>query len=305
LRHGRVQEFIGFLAVGRGLAARTLKEYERDLHLFWGYFEPHLATGLTLSGFDERTLREFFAWLKVERSYTPPALNRKLACLKAYFKFLEKEGYIELSPMRDMRTVKLGRHLPKVLSQQDMTRLLAPRPRRAAHRPEENAWQQARDHAVVELFYATGVRVSELVSIDVEHLDFENLMLKVRGKGNKERMVLMNETCAHALVQWLGVRPPAATRALFVSRLKKRMSVRSVENLVDRELRSAGIEKAASPHTLRHSFGTHMVEGGADLMAVKELLGHENLSTTQIYVNIAMQHIKDVYRKTHPRSQTD
>ncbi len=309
LRQGRVAEFIGYLSVTRGLAPRTLKEYEKDLGIFFGYFEPHIETGLTLEGFDERTLREFFAWLKVEQRYTPRGLNRKIACLKAYFKFLEREKYIEHSPMRDVPTVKLGKHLPRVLTQQEMGRLLSPptgkKPARGAWRPREAGWLSIRDHAILELFYATGVRVSELISLDVDAPDFDNLMMKVRGKGNKERMVLLNQTCADAVRAWLACRPECGTRALFLSRLRRRVSIRAVQDLVARHLAQAEIYKQASPHTLRHSFGTHMVEGGADLMAVKELLGHENLSTTQIYVNVAMQHIREVYRRTHPRAGSE
>ncbi|MHB2019411.1 MAG: site-specific tyrosine recombinase/integron integrase [Candidatus Xenobia bacterium] len=302
-----VRDFIGWLAVERGLSPRTLREYEKDLAIFLGYFEPHFQSGLTLEGMDGRTIREFLTWLKTERQYSPQALNRKIACLKSYFRFLEREEHIPASPMRDVHSVKVGRRLPDVLTQQEVEKLLTeasgkPPARRNVTRPDEEKLLRVRDRAILEMFYATGVRISELVAVNVEDLDFHNLMLKVRGKGNKERVVLMNETCAASLQAWIAVRPTASDRALFLSRLKRRISRRAVEYLVERHLQNAEIHKPASPHTLRHSFGTHMVEGGADLMAVKELLGHENLSTTQIYVNVAMQHIREVYRRTHPRA---
>ncbi|MBM3465484.1 MAG: tyrosine recombinase XerC [Armatimonadetes bacterium] len=301
------KDFLGYLAVERNLAPRTLKEYGDDLRLFFEYFTPYLDDGLTLQTMDERTIRDFLTWLKVERRYSARALNRKLACLKNYFKYLEKEGVVPKSPVADVKTLKLPRHLPKVLSQDEVAQVLEPpprpdRPRRARKgSPQMQQFTEARDRAIMELFYATGMRVSEMVGLELADIDLREKVIRVTGKGNKQRMVLMNEAAAEALTTYLACRLKTDARAVFINRRGVRLSIRAVEYMFEDRLRQADIRKKASPHTMRHSFATHLLEGGSDLMTIKELLGHESLATTQIYSHVSMARMKEVYRSAHPR----
>ena len=161
----------------------------------------------------------------------------------------------------------------------------------------------SRDHAIFELMYAAGVRIAELVGLSIGDVDRERRVMRVTGKGNKQRMVLMNKTALRALNRYLNCRPHCQTEALFVSKRGGRLTARAVRYQFAAFKQAAGIERAASPHTLRHSFATHMLERGADLMVIKELLGHENLSTTQIYTNVSMEHVRQTYEDSHPRDK--
>ena len=288
-----VPEYLTHLTVNRNLSPRTIKEYEQDLSIFLEYFKPHFDAELTLDKIDERTIREFLAHLRLKKKYSANALNRKIACLKGYFKFLEKEGFIAASPMRDVSSVKLEKRLPKVLSESEVDHLIKS--------PQASDSKSPRDIAILELFYATGMRVSELVGLNLDDIDFENNLMRVFGKGRKERVVVMNESAAQALTNYVVTRAHYKDRACFLNKSGTRISVRAVQKIFKKYLTSIHARQDATPHTLRHSFATHMLEHGADLMTIKELLGHENLSTTQIYTNISLRHIKDVYKKSHPR----
>lgn len=287
------EDFINYIAVERNLSPRTVKEYQQDIELFLAYYEPFFEQELTLKTMDERTIREFLTYLKMKKGYTARAINRKIATLKGYFKFLENEGFIPRNPMVNIKSAKTGKQIPKVLSQSEVESIL--------EAPTGTGILSKRDRAILELFYATGMRISELIGLNIESVDFERSMIKVRGKGNKERFVLMNNSAREALKAYLDERAKIDSPALFLNRTNVRLSKRTVQQLFARYLKKAGISKPASPHTLRHSFATHLLMGGADLMTIKELLGHENLSTTQVYTNISLEHIRDIYEKSHPR----
>ncbi len=297
-----VQDFLVYLSVERGLGRRTIEEYEHDLKHFFDYLEPYLAEDLTLERIDARTVREFLAHLRRERNYTANALNRKIACLKTFFKFLEGEEYIPSSPMKKISSAKDGRKLPKVLTEDEVFHILETAEERIESAP--NREYALRDRAILELFYATGIRLAELVALDLNDLDIDRLSLRVTGKGNKQRQVFMNRTAAACLQDYLASRPKIRGNALFLNRFGDRLSRRAVELMFAKILEQAGIEKSASPHTLRHSFATHMLEGGSDLVTIKELLGHENLSTTQIYTNISRRKMRDAYDQAHPRDDS-
>lgn len=315
-----MDDFINFLAVERNLSKRTIKEYSHDLKIFFEYFSPMLEAELTLETLDERTVREFLTFLRVKRDYSPKALNRKISTLKAYFRFLEEEEYVKKSPVARIRTVKMGKTIPKVFSQEEVKKLIeitdfdddeddavdaaGSAPRRTASKTAKSYKMpfdtQVRDKAILELFYATGMRIAELSGLDVADIYFDQMMIKVTGKGNKQRMVFMNQAASDALQDWLRVRPRGGT-AVFLSRNQGRMGIRGIQLMFKKRLLQSNIPRDGSPHTMRHSFATHLLEGGADLVSIKELLGHENLSTTQIYTNIAMSRIKKVYGESHPR----
>lgn len=293
-RHYYIKDFLSYLTVERGLSPRTIIEYQADIGVFFNFLSPYLEQELTLNTIDERTIREYLAHLKLKKHYSPKALNRKLSALKSYFNFLVDEKILEKSPVFRIKTAKLGKHIPKVLSPQEVEKLLE-----STSAPDPLV--STRDRAILELFYATGIRLAELVGINLADLDLSNLILRVTGKGDKQRLVLLNETAKLALLAYLNLRPPTSDPCLFLNNRKKRISRRMVELIFKKYLGKAGIEKSASPHTLRHSFATHLLDGGSDLMTIKELLGHESLSTTQIYTSVSLERMRDVYRKSHPR----
>lgn len=288
-------DYLTYLAVERTLARRTIDEYESDLKAFLQYLQPYLEEELTLEGIDTRTVREFLAFLRQKKNYTPSALNRKIASLKGYFKFLEAEGYISASPMSRITSAKEGRLLPKVMTEQEVETLLDER-KSEKQSPE----LLARDQAILELFYSSGLRLSELVGLNLGDIDWEKLHLRVTGKGNKQRFVFLSPTAAQAIAAYLEMRSHKSD-ALFLNRFGERISQRAVQILFRHRLNRAGVQRKASPHTLRHSFATHMLEGGSDLVTIKELLGHESLQTTQIYTNISRRKMRDVYDQSHPR----
>jgi len=291
-----VKDFLGYLMVERGLSPRTIKEYQDDLNCFFTYLTPYLEQELTLATIDERTIREFLAHLKLKKNYSARGINRKLSALKSYFNFLVDENILQKSPVARIKSAKMGKRLPKVLNPQEVEKILevssSPTP-----------FFSSRNQAIMELFYATGMRLAELVGLNLEDIDLANLILKVTGKGDKQRLVLMNESARNSLIKYLDLRPPTTDTALFINRKKQRISRRQVEVIFKKHLNRAGIEKSASPHTLRHSFATHLLEGGSDLMTIKELLGHESLSTTQIYTSVSLERMRQIYKKSHPRSK--
>lgn len=290
-----VPDYLTHLAVERTLARRTIEEYTQDLQLFFDYLQPLLDDGLTLQGIDARTVREFLAYLRQKKNYTAAALNRKIACLKGYFRFLEAEGHLAASPMQRLSSAKEGRLLPKVMSEQEVHRLLEqPAPEQQS---EEFA---ARDQAMLELLYSAGIRLSELVGLNLQDVDWEKLQLRVTGKGNKQRFVFLTATAAAALRSYLQLRSQPSD-ALFLNRFGQRISNRAVQLLFKKRKDAAQLQRKASPHTMRHSFATHMLEGGSDLVTIKELLGHESLQTTQVYTNISRRKMREVYDQSHPR----
>lgn len=296
-----VQDYLLYLSVERSLGRRTIDEYESDLEHFFRWLEPLFGEGLTLDQIDARTLREFFAYLRQERGYSTAGLNRKIACLKGYFDYLETDSILEPSPMKSIRSGKEARLLPKVLSQQEVELLLEAVEERISS--SKNPHLALRDRAIFELFYATGIRLSELVGLDRDDLDFPAKSLRVIGKGRKERVVFFNDMATEAIQQYLQATPrKQAGGPLFLNRYGARISQRGVEKMFKAVLEASGLQKHASPHTLRHSFATHLLEGGSDLVTIKELLGHESLQTTQVYTNITKQKMQSVYRRAHPRS---
>ncbi|MDO5295881.1 MAG: tyrosine recombinase XerC [bacterium] len=294
-----VDDFLEHLSVERYLSERTVAEYGDDLRIFIEFYQDNLADGMLLADFDARTIREFLKYLRDQRDYTPKGLNRKLACLRSYFRFLAREKHIPVSPMTEVRSAKNKRMLPSVLNLEDMDQIFEAAQRRIAADPLN--WHYVRDLAIIELFYATGMRLDELVKSNIADYDRENQRMLVTGKGSKQRYVFLNESAKAALERYLQCRPKTKTQAIFLNRFSQRFSRRGVEIMLNKVIDEAGILHHASPHTLRHTFATHMLEGGSDLMTIKELLGHESLSTTQIYTNISRQRMREVYDSSHPR----
>ena len=252
-----------------------------------------------LHGVDAERVKAFLAFLGTQ-NYSKSTIARKLATLRSFYKFCLRRGYIETHPLATIRTPKQEKRLPKFLEIDQINKLLAT--------PDDNTLLGARDRAMLEVLFSTGVRVSELVDLNFVDVDFVGQTIRVRGKGKKLRTAPIGPTAIAATKKYLELRradPRAATfdqEALFVNKHGQRLSTRSVRRKLDKYLAECGLDPSISPHTLRHSFATHMLNNGADRRSVQELLGHQSLSTTQVYTHLTAPRLKAVYDEAHPRS---
>jgi integrase/recombinase XerC len=244
---------------------------------------------------DYRTLRRYLGHLKQE-GYERSTIARRMATLRTYFRFLSRERMVTGNPTVGLKSPKLTRKLPNFLDWEELQLLLST--------PDESPLG-LRDRALLELLYATGMRVSEIAELSIRQLNWDEAEIRVVGKGTKERMVLMSEPAMRHLRRYLdAARPllkPVATDRLFLNRRGQPLTSRSIDRMLKLHARNAGITKPISPHTLRHTFATHLLEGGADLRVVQELLGHASLSTTQIYTHVSQDRLRQVYQQAHPR----
>jgi len=241
-------------------------------------------------------LRRYLADLR-RAQYSRATIARKIATLRSFYKFLAREGEVPGNPVKVIRTPRLGKRLPKFLDPAEVERLLSA--------PKGDDLLSRRDAAILEVLYSTGMRVGELVGLDLEDIDPLAEVVRVRGKGRRERLAPLGSFAVRALNRYLDARAGADVkddRAVFVNRHGRRLSARSVRRKLAKYLAEAGLDPAVSPHTLRHSFATHMLERGADLRAVQELLGHRSLSTTQIYTHVTASRLKEIYESAHPRA---
>jgi integrase/recombinase XerC len=302
-----VAQFLEHLRYERNVSEHTLRNYAIDL----GQFLDHLAPADPLTGerrepdvrqVDHLTIREWLSELH-DAQKKKSSIARKLAALRTFFQFLIREGVVELNPAKLVSTPRLEKKLPNHLSVEDAIRFI--------ETPDVTTDLGKRDRAILEMLYGTGVRVSELVKLDLRDADLKNRMVRVKGKRRKERIVPFGEPALHALLGWLTVRqnflaqaPPAEreTEAMFLNYQGTRITTRSVGRMVDKYIKiCAGIHDI-SPHSLRHSFATHLLDSGADLRDIQELLGHARLSTTQIYTHVSMEKLIEVYDRSHPKA---
>jgi integrase/recombinase XerC len=280
----------------RNLAPNTVDAYRRDLEQFFEFCRRMRANPLAAS---PQTLRRFLAWL-VTRNYARTSVARKAAALRALYRHLVRTKQRADNPSLALATPKRGRSLPGVLRRSQVEALIA--------LPPDDDPYGVRDRAILELLYGGGMRVGELVALDVDSVDFIRRQILVLGKGRKERMVPLGEPATDALRRYLAHARPKLTRsgsppaALLYNRRGRRMGQRDVRAMVARYAREAAPASVASPHTLRHTFATHLLEGGADLRAVQELLGHSDLRTTQVYTHISNERLRRVYERAHPRA---
>ncbi|GAM09371.1 tyrosine recombinase XerD [Geobacter sp. OR-1] len=288
--------FLGYLTVEKGLSRNTLEAYSHDVGRYIDYLctrcginEPSGITPLQVSG--------FLALLK-SSGLAPPSRARVLSSVRMFHKFLMIEGYAEVNPASLIEAPKTLRLLPEVLSPAEVEALLSA--------PKTESALDLRDRAMLELLYATGLRVSELVSLKLQNLNLQAGYLMTMGKGNKERVVPMGESARRSLEHYLlscraQVDKRSGSEYLFISRLGDRMSRQAFWNLIKKRALEAGIVKNISPHTLRHSFASHLLENGADLRSVQLMLGHADLSSTQIYTHITRERLKRLHAEHHPR----
>ena len=263
-----------------------------------GTVGPKLITN-TILNCEVEPIRGFLSHL-ADSNYSTATMARKIATLRSFHKWLERTGVIDRNPMTIIRTPRQSRRLPKAITVADVEKLLAA--------PEAATLLGCRDRAMLETLYSTGIRVSELVGIDLQDVDEPGQALIVRGKGRRERIGPLGTHALRALSEWIAMRRRHGhelfgEEPLFINRHSTRISTRSVRRKVSKYLEDAGLDPGISPHTLRHSFATHLLDNGADLRAVQELLGHRSLSTTQVYTHLTTQRMRDAYDDSHPRAE--
>ena len=285
-----VGSFLEYQAVERGASPHTLRSYTSDLTEFSRFLAEEKVAGWEAA--DTRVVRGYLARLH-KRKLAKATISRKLASVRSCFRFLARRGALEVNPARQVRGPRLGRRLPSFLPVDETAVLLSPEP--------EPSVAGARDRALLELLYASGLRVAEGCGLDVDDLDEGRRTVRVLGKGSKERVVPVGESALEALAAYLALRG-RRRGALFLNARGGRLTTRSALRIVRARARRAGIVQRVTPHTLRHSFATHMLGAGADLRLIQELLGHSRLSTTQRYTHVSPEHLMRVYDAAHPRA---
>lgn len=290
-----LQDFLGYLAVEKGLADNTLQSYTRDLRGFFAYLK---AKGIATEEVRQTTIVGYLLYLQ-GKGRAPSTVSRCLASMKSFYHFLAREGRTTHDPTLNIESPKQQKRLPRVLSTEEVAALLA--------KPGGGSPSALRDRAMLEMLYATGLRVSELIGLDREHVDLQFGYVKCYGKGSKERIVPLGSVAARALDDFLANGRPAlisshAETALFLNHHGQRMTRQGFWKIIKKYAGELQIEKNITPHTLRHSFATHLLENGADLRAVQEMLGHADISTTQVYTHLTRSRLKKVYDRTHPRA---
>jgi len=286
-----IEKFINYLKIEKNASPHTITNYAIDLKAFSLFLGSK-----DLNDIDRLGLRKFLADLR-SKNYSKRTIARKLASLRTFFKFLYREGLVKSNPMTAVITPKLDKSLPNILDVDKVLRLI--------QSPDETTIAGLRDRAIFETLYSTGIRVSELKGLDIDDVDFISGVIKVLGKGSKERIVPIGEAALKALKAYIEKRsagPVKDKMAVFLNKSGRRLTDGNVRSVVDKHIRTLSIAGKVSPHSLRHSFATHLLDRGADLRCVQELLGHMNLSTTQIYTHVSTERLKSVYDKAHPRA---
>ena len=298
-----IQKFLKYLEVEKNYSSNTIAAYQDDLMQFNSFLSKHLGNAsVKLSMIDHLTIRLFLGEL-LEEKKSKRSVARKLAALRSYFKFLVKNKVIEQNPALNVATPKLPKKLPVFLEESAVEKMM--------DLPDTSTPAGARDKAILEIFYGTGIRLSELINLKLENVDFVKSLLKVVGKGKKERIVPLGCPAVKAIENYLARRSELLKsetdrrdhNIVFLSNHGKPLYPRGVYNIVTGYIKQVAELEKKSPHVLRHTFATHMLNRGADLRAVKELLGHKNLSATQIYTHLTVERLKKIYEQAHPKAQ--
>jgi integrase/recombinase XerC len=292
-----IDRFIRHLSLERNLSPHTLRAYRQDLTGFRRFLAGDPALGGAaprLERVDTIVLRRYLAHL--HRNNSRKTIARKLSALRTFFDYLVREGVLRVNAGELVATPRQEKYLPKTLTVDEIFALM--------ERSPATGVLQLRDRAIVELLYSCGLRIGELAALNIGSVDWGTALVRVRGKGGKERLVPIGRKAREALQDYLDLRgAPAEDHPLFLNFRGGRLTARSMERHFKRQLLQAGILKEATPHALRHSFATHLLDGGADLRAIQELLGHASLSTTQKYTQVSLDKLMEVYDKTHPRGR--
>ncbi|MBI5078933.1 site-specific tyrosine recombinase XerD [Candidatus Saganbacteria bacterium] len=288
----QIEDFISFIRVERGYSENTVKAYERDLNQFLKFAGVKSALEI-----DRGSIRNYLE-NSHERGFSVPSMERKLACLKSFFHYLTGQEAIPSDPTADFKLPKKAKRLPKAISIGETLRLIS-----AARGCDPRA---LRDSALLELLYATGMRASEIISLNISDINFSVSFIRCMGKGSRERIIPVGKFALSALKEYLekGRRkfPEKDGEALFVDKNGERLRRQGLWLILKKYVKQSGVNEKTSPHTLRHSFATHLLERGADLRSVQEMLGHSDISTTQIYTSVSRERLKRMYLKAHPRA---
>ena len=289
------REYIKYIKYQRNYSDKTVIAYQNDLLQFESFLLDFFNQNKIIwSKVNKNNIRQFLAILN-NSGLQRRSIARKVAALKSFFRFLGQKGFVESNPMLTIKTPKFDKRLPEFIPIQYIDELL--------DLPPDNNFEGIRDRVILELFYGTGIRLSELLNLLPDNLMFEDNVIRVHGKGNKERVVPIGRTAIKRLEKYLSIRSKVSlpeTEQLFVLKSGKKMYPMAIQRIVGKYLQKIAEIKKKSPHVLRHSFATHLMNQGADIRAVKDLLGHENLSTTQIYTHISIDHLKSIYSRAHP-----
>ena len=298
-----INSFLNYLAVEKGFSENTIAAYRNDLHQLADFIDEEAARSGSFpswAGFSRQGMLSYLLNLK-ERGYAATTVARKVAAAKSFFSFMLAEGNMKDNPTQNVGSPKVGKSLPKPISYSQAMLLL--------EQPAKLSTPEAkRDKAMLELLYASGMRVSELMSLNLDSVDTEGGSARCFGKGHKERVIPIAPRAASTLKEYVEEARPHlvhndAERALFLNRRGERLTRQGFWQILKGHAKSAGLDADITPHTLRHSFATHMLSGGADLRSVQELLGHANISTTQVYTHLTTEHIRRSYEKSHPRAR--
>ncbi|MGI5822325.1 MAG: site-specific tyrosine recombinase XerD [Dethiobacteria bacterium] len=291
-----LKDFISYLFVEKGLATNTLDSYQRDLQKYLHFLKQQHV--VRFEDTSRNTVSQFLLHEK-NKGLAPSTLSRHLAAIRSFYNYLLQERIVQKNPAAETESPRNEKKLPKVLSLKDVELLL--------EQPETKETFGLRDKAMLELLYASGVRVSELVFLDLDNINLKTGFLKCVGKGNKERMIPLGSMAMRSVHEYLRAGRPkllkdGGEKALFLNQHGKRLTRQGFWKILKKYALKANFDKNITPHTLRHSFATHLLENGADLRSVQEMLGHADISTTQIYTQITQKKIKEIYAKTHPRA---
>ncbi|HEV8051941.1 MAG TPA: site-specific tyrosine recombinase XerD [Parachlamydiaceae bacterium] len=283
-----IDDFLAYIASEKGLALATVEAYRRDLQSFTEF--QHANAVSSSSEANSLQIIAFLSQLKAE-DYASASICRALIAIKVFFRFLTREGVVPTNPALYLERPKLWQLIPEVLNCAEVERLLK--------QPDVSNMQGARDKAVLEILYASGLRVSELCSLDLHNV--EDTTLRVMGKGSKERIVPVGEEAISAVDRYLSFRDGSEHKALFINRNGKRIDRIQVWKMIKHYAKEAGIAKNISPHTLRHSFATHLLDNGADLRIIQEMLGHATITSTERYTHVSRSRLQDAFESFHPR----
>jgi tyrosine recombinase XerC len=287
-----LKNFLGYLAHQKDFSVNTTRAYETDLKQFIRFLKQNKIN--SLARVDYPVFLGFLSSLKEKGRYREKTIARKVASIKAFFRFLSSRDLIKTNPALLLYSPKVPEHLPEFLTVGEVVKVI--------ETPEGDGWQTLRDRSVLEMLYATGIRVGELTSLEMKNVNILEETIKVEGKGRKERIVPVGRPAMKALIEYLERRPHKKAERVFLNKYGRPLTDRGVERLVNKYTRKAGIGKNVTPHTFRHSFATHLLDRGADLRTVQELLGHERITTTQIYTHLTVERLRDFYNKAHPRA---
>lgn len=291
-----IDRFENYLAIERNVSPHTHSAYRYDLEDFCRFLASHynLASGTEIEKIDRNILRHYLS--HIHKTLNKATINRKLSALRTFFLYLLREGIIAISPAANLSAPRIDSYLPTVLTVDEASALMEVRP--------ASDELSLRDRAIVELLYSSGLRVSETVSLNIGDLDFPQSLVRVLGKGGKERIVPVGSKALESLHDYLEHRGnPSAEEPFFLNHRGGRLTARSIERNLKQRLLDANIIRHATPHALRHSFATHLLDAGADLRSIQELLGHASLSTTQKYTQISVDHLLKIYDQAHPRNR--